>query len=199
MMRKFEVEHLRAVIHDQNERLSLQRIKENSLLSENIKMKLHPHQENIHHHTSKHTFEDFEIIQKLGKGDYSIVYLAREKRLGFLCALKAIEKWKVKQLNLEQTVTAEIKAMSYLDHPNITKVYGYFWDEKFVYTIGEYAVEESLAKYLRKKPKGSLAPIVRQVALGVQELATHSIVHNEINCDDVILTFVKNYLFRRTL
>jgi hypothetical protein len=39
-------------------------------------MKLHPHKEEPHHQP-KRSFEDFEIIQKLGKGDYSIVYLAR--------------------------------------------------------------------------------------------------------------------------
>jgi aurora kinase, other len=104
----------------------------------------------------------------------------------------------VKQLGLEQTVAAEVKATCYLDHPNITKVYGCFWDDKFVYTVGEYAVEKSLAAHLRKHPKGSLAPIVRQVALAVQELAAHSIVHNEINCNDVILTFVNNTLLRTT-
>jgi aurora kinase len=85
----------------------------------------------------------------------------------------------------------------YLDHPNITKVYGFFWDEKFVYTVGEYAVEESLAKFLKKNPKGNLSSIVRQVALAVQELVTHSIVHNEINCNDVILTFVSSQICRK--
>lgn len=54
-----------------------------------------------------------------------------------------------------------------------------------------------MTKFLGKNPKGSLSGIVRQVVLAVQELVTHSIVHNEINCNDVILTFVTNRLCRK--
>jgi hypothetical protein len=80
-MRRFEVEHLRAVIHDQDERISLQRIKESSLISESIKMKwlqnIKYNKADNPQHKSKFSFKDFFIVKKLGTGDYSTVYLAR--------------------------------------------------------------------------------------------------------------------------
>lgn len=36
--------------------------------------------------------DDFEQIKFLGEGKYGKVYLAREKKTNFLCALKIIEK-----------------------------------------------------------------------------------------------------------
>jgi serine/threonine protein kinase len=44
------------------------------------------------HYAIQFKLESFQILLKLGEGDYSVVYLAREKQLGFLCALKAIDK-----------------------------------------------------------------------------------------------------------
>lgn len=55
-------------------------MKENSLLSENIKMKWLPgikeNMPNNHYPKHKFSFEDFFIVKRLGVGDYSTVYLA---------------------------------------------------------------------------------------------------------------------------
>lgn len=41
---------------------------------------------------------DFYILGKIGEGSYSEVYKAIEKRSGFVCALKVLEKWKMSEL-----------------------------------------------------------------------------------------------------
>ena len=62
----------------------------------------------------------------------------------------------------------EINLLKRLDHPNIIKTYGYFSDEKCVYTVGELAIDETLTKSLKKGIKCNIPAIVRQVVLGVR-------------------------------
>jgi serine/threonine protein kinase len=44
----------------------------------------------------------------------------------------------------------EIEIQSHLDHENILKLYGFFWDEKRVYLILEYAPGGELYKELQR-------------------------------------------------
>ena len=45
--------------------------------------------------------EDFEIVEKIGKGAYGDVFLAQEKKTCFLCVIKTISKQRIKDKNLE--------------------------------------------------------------------------------------------------
>ena len=44
----------------------------------------------------------------------------------------------------------EIKIHFFLNHPNIAKLYGYFYDELFIYLICEYAVDLTLYDCLNR-------------------------------------------------
>ncbi len=48
-------------------------------------------------------------------------------------------------------VRREIEIHSHLDHPNILKLYGYFWDAKNIYLILEYATDGELYKLMKTK------------------------------------------------
>lgn len=47
------------------------------------------------------TIEDFEIVEKLGRGTYGDVFLVKEKRTKFLCVLKSLSKKSIKEKKLE--------------------------------------------------------------------------------------------------
>ena len=48
--------------------------------------------------------DDFETVEKIGKGAYGDVFLVREKKTSFLCVLKTISKQKIKDNNLEEHI-----------------------------------------------------------------------------------------------
>ena len=54
-----------------------------------------------------------------------------------IVALKMMEKRRVLEENFLTQFIRELKIQTYLDHPNIAKVYGFFHDSSYFYTIME--------------------------------------------------------------
>ncbi len=53
---------------------------------------------------------------------------------------------------MEEQIIMEIKLQSYMNHPNILKMYGYFCDQKNIYLILEYS-SQCLFREFRGKVK----------------------------------------------
>jgi serine/threonine protein kinase len=49
-----------------------------------------------------------------------------------------MSKSKIKEADMEDQVFWEIKLQTYMDHPNILKLYHFFDDAKYIYLILEY-------------------------------------------------------------
>lgn len=98
----------------------------------------------------KFKIDDFELGMKLGKGKFGNVYLAREKATNYIVALKILNKMEVQRLNGEKLIVREIKIHSFVDHPNIIKLYGFFHDDQNIYLILEYAPDGEVYTELKK-------------------------------------------------
>ncbi|CAN6682064.1 unnamed protein product [Malus baccata var. baccata] len=100
--------------------------------------------------TRRWTLNDFDIGKPLGRGKFGHVYLAREKRSNHIVALKVLFKSQLQQSQVEHQLRREVEIQSHLRHPNILRLYGYFYDQKRVYLILEYAAKGELYKELQK-------------------------------------------------
>ncbi|KAK9142001.1 hypothetical protein Syun_011401 [Stephania yunnanensis] len=96
------------------------------------------------------TLNDFDIGKPLGRGKFGHVYLAREKKSNHIVALKVLFKSQLKQSQVEHQLRREVEIQSHLRHPNILRLYGYFYDQTRVYLILEYAARGELYKELQK-------------------------------------------------
>ncbi|XP_028059611.1 serine/threonine-protein kinase Aurora-1-like [Camellia sinensis] len=67
-----------------------------------------------------------------------------------IVALKVLFKSQLKQSQVEHQLRREVEIQSHLRHPNILRLYGYFYDQKRVYLILEYAAKGELYKELQK-------------------------------------------------
>lgn len=103
----------------------------------------------------KWTLSDFEVGKPLGRGKFGHVYLAREKSSGYIVALKVLYKAEMKNSNIEKQLRREIEIQSHLRHPNVLRLYGYFYDTKRVFLILEYAPKGEMYKVLQNKGKFS--------------------------------------------
>ncbi|RWR98478.1 hypothetical protein B4U79_00975, partial [Dinothrombium tinctorium] len=94
--------------------------------------------------------ENSQIGRPLGKGKFGNVYLARDVKNNYIVALKMLFKSQLLKNNVQHQLRREIEIQSHLQHPNILRLYGYFWDEKKIYLILEYAPQGELYNKLRK-------------------------------------------------
>lgn len=95
---------------------------------------------------------DFVLGKKLGSGKFGEVFVARHRRSGFICALKRIGKGSMDPKLLVQLVR-EIKIQSFLNHPNVVKLYTFFADEAHVYLVQELCYSGQLYSLLKRKRK----------------------------------------------
>ena len=101
----------------------------------------------------------------------------------FICALKIIEKKLLREEEITEQFIRELKIQSYLNHPNIIKMYGYFDDPTHIYLLLELATGGQLFKQLKKlqsMPEPKVAAIMRQVCQSINELHSNQIIHRDI-------------------
>jgi len=80
----------------------------------------------------------FKLGKKLGSGRFGNVYLCEDKATRTIYALKVMSKSKIKEADMTEQVFWEIKLQSYMRHPNVLKMLGFFDDTKNIYLILEY-------------------------------------------------------------
>jgi len=138
----------------------------------------------------KWCLNDFEIGKPLGKGKFGNVYLAREKRSKYIVALKVIFKHQVQKAGCEHQLRREIEIQSHLRHPNILRLYGYFYDDSRVYMILEYASKGELYNALKSVGKFDdvqAATYIYQLADALSYCHSKKVIHRDIKPENLLL------------
>lgn len=134
--------------------------------------------------------DDFEIGKPLGKGKFGSVYLAREKKSKYIVALKVLDKSQLVRANVEHQLRREIEIQSHLRHPNILRMYGYFYDSKRIYLILEFSPGGELYKQLTKKGKFSerlSAKFISDLALALDYCHSKHVIHRDIKPENLLV------------
>lgn len=77
----------------------------------------------------------------------------------------------------------EIKIQSYLDHPNLVKLYSYFADDYNIYLLMELGCDGQLYDIMKKKPKlqeDSVSIITREILEGLSYMHQAQVIHRDI-------------------
>ncbi|EGF77201.1 hypothetical protein BATDEDRAFT_92000 [Batrachochytrium dendrobatidis JAM81] len=138
----------------------------------------------------KWSLSDFDVGRPLGKGKFGRVYLAREKHSGYVVALKILFKSELSEAKVEKQLRREIEIQSHLRHPNILRLYGYFYDSKRVYLILEFAAQGEMYKQLRKLtrfPEPQAAKYISQMANALAYLHRKHVIHRDIKPENLLL------------
>ncbi|KAI0437124.1 serine/threonine-protein kinase [Xylaria telfairii] len=132
----------------------------------------------------------FDIAKPLGSGSFGKVYLAKHRESGFICALKILDKERIKGAGNEKHVRREIEVHSQLRHPGILGFYGWFHDSNSVVIILEYAIGGELfdALLLQKWfSERRAAKYVAQVAFALLYLQKKYIMHRDIKPENILV------------
>lgn len=136
------------------------------------------------------TLRDFEIGKPLGRGKFGSVYLARERKSKFIVALKVIKKKQLLESNVEHQLRREIEIQSHLRQKNILRMYGYFWDEKRIYIILEFAPGGELYKQLTSRGHFSeqiTAKYISDLSIALSYCHTKHIIHRDIKPENLLI------------
>ncbi|CAE7468952.1 rskn-1 [Symbiodinium sp. CCMP2456] len=138
--------------------------------------------------------EQFEILKDLQSNDSGSVHVARIKKGEELVVLK---RRRAPELGKAKDVLNEYEIMKKLNHSNIIRCYGYFWDfpSQSLYIVLEYANRGDLHWELQKrkrlgKPFGDeeIWDILAQVLMGLCHIHARGIVHRDIKAMNLFLT-----------
>jgi len=136
------------------------------------------------------TLDNFDIGRPLGKGKFGNVYLARERTTKFIIALKVLFKAQLQKANVEHQLRREIEIQAHLRHPNILRLYGYFYDDARVYLILEFAPGGQLYGELQKcgsfDEKRS-ATYLRQLVDALTYCHAKKVIHRDIKPENLLL------------
>ena len=127
----------------------------------------------------------------MGRGKFGHVYLAREKSTKFIVALKVLIKRQLVKNKVENQLRREIEIQSHLRHDNICRLYGFFWDEKKIYLVLEFAVGGELFKELQQSPNGRFSEdkstnYIWQVIQAMKYLHSKQVIHRDIKPENLL-------------
>ncbi|XP_053992713.1 uncharacterized protein LOC128883885 [Hylaeus volcanicus] len=140
------------------------------------------------------SLDDFDIGRRLGEGQFGSVYLARERRSGFIVALKAIKKSQLLWSFNEHLLRREIEIHSHLLHPNILQFYGWFSTATRIYLILEIAPLGELMDQLKSGglPEAVVSKYMRQIISAIRCCHKLNVLHRDLKPENILIDIQGN-------
>ena len=134
-------------------------------------------------------FPQLEIVNLLGSGGMGAVYLARQKALDRLVALKILPPAVRQDPAFAERFTREAKVLAKLSHPNIVTLYEFGVADGLYYFLMEYVEGVNLRQLLNagKLPPEEALAIVPPICDALQFAHDHGVVHRDIKPENILL------------
>jgi hypothetical protein len=133
---------------------------------------------------------DFDVKQRLGRGSMATVYLARERALGRLVAIKVLHARLAGDETARRRFEREAKAAASLAHPNVVEVFrfGRLSDET-PYLVMRFVKGRTLEERLAAEgplPVALAREVLAGVASALAAAHAHGIVHRDVRPANVL-------------
>jgi len=130
----------------------------------------------------------YTVGKELGRGAFSVVYEAKEKKGGGMYAVKIIQKKNVQQ-DLHR-LAIEMNILKSVDHPNIIKLKDLFETDESLYIVTELVTGGEL--FDRIVGKGSYsekdaAHLMKKLIMALEYLHQKDIVHRDLKPENLLL------------
>ncbi len=134
-------------------------------------------------------FPQLEIRSRLGRGGMGVVYLARQKSLDRLVALKLLAPAHGPDPAFAGRFSREALALARLDHPHIVTVYDHGQVGAYFFLLMEFVDGADLRQLIRdaRLSVREVLAIVPQICDALQFAHDHGVVHRDIKPENILL------------
>jgi serine/threonine protein kinase/WD40 repeat protein len=131
----------------------------------------------------------YDILQELGRGGNGVVYLARQRSLNRLVAIKMIDQGRTLSAQQVARIRSEAELIARLQHPHIVAIHRVGLCEGRPFLVLEYVPGGSLAERMKGKPwpADEAAALVETLARTLAVLHEQGIVHRDLKPGNVLL------------
>ncbi|MBA4015965.1 MAG: hypothetical protein C0483_02125 [Pirellula sp.] len=132
----------------------------------------------------------YRLLNRLGAGGMSTVYLAEHVHMRQLRALKVLPRHRVGDSSYLERFYREARAAAALDHPNVVHAYDVGCDDGTHYLVMEYVEGSDLQKVVARRgvlSYDSTADVVRQTAEGLAHAHKAGVIHRDIKPANLLL------------
>ena len=130
--------------------------------------------------------KDYELLENLGEGSYGIVQKVRHKESGQIRAMKVFKRYS----DSFAISIKEIENLLRLDHPNIIKMFEYYYDQYNFYMIMEFCNGGELFDKVKEKggkfKEEEAAIIMRTILKAVAYCHSKKIVHRDLKLENIL-------------
>ncbi len=135
--------------------------------------------------------DDFEILRTLGRGKMASVYLARDRMLGVLVAIKVLNAEQARDETVRRRFEREARAAASLaEHPNVVAVqrFGRLPDQR-PYLIMQYVKGRTMEERLKAEGRLSMAEakqVIREVASALEVAHANGFLHRDVRPANIL-------------
>jgi hypothetical protein len=127
------------------------------------------------------------IVGELGRGGMAVVYMARQRDLDRLVALKELALLPTAGPSVAGRFLREARLAGSLSHPNIVTVHEYFEYEAVPFIAMEYLERGSLRRYVNRLSLAQMGGVLEGVLAGLDYASKRQIVHRDIKPENVMI------------
>ena len=132
----------------------------------------------------------YTIERELGRGGMGVVYLARERTLDRLVALKVLPAEFMAQPTLRERFLRETQLVASMSHPNIVPVYAVEEHPSAIFYAMGFIDGESLTDRVRRAgplPPGEVARVMQEAAWALSYAHSRGVVHRDVKPDNILI------------
>ena len=130
---------------------------------------------------------EYDILEHLGAGALGVVQKVRHKASKQIRAMKTIKKNTI----YEEKNLKEIENLMLLDHPNILKLYEYYYDKKNLYIITDFCEGGELFDKIKDRngyfSERDAATIIKAVLQAIAYCHSIGLVHRDLKPEHILL------------